>query len=67
MQEIQSERHCQEVILAGGGGNRVKPLTHLRSDNDRRDQFCPLLDGETLLAQTQFKIAGSAEIHYYPV
>jgi mannose-1-phosphate guanylyltransferase len=36
-------------------------LTHLVSNDDRPKQFCPLLDGKTLLAQTRLRIAGSVD------
>ena len=38
-----------------------RPLTHLVSDDDRPKQFCPLLDGKTLLAQTRLRIAGTVD------
>ena len=52
-------KHHWGVIFAGGDGTRLKPLTHLVSNDDRPKQFCPLLDGKTLLAQTRLRIAGS--------
>ncbi len=58
-----NEKHRWGVILAGGDGNRLRPLTHLLSDDDRPKQFCPLLDGKTLLAQTQLRIAGAVDPH----
>jgi mannose-1-phosphate guanylyltransferase len=55
----RNEKHHWGVILAGGDGTRLKPLTHLVSNDDRPKQFCPLLGGKTLLAQTRLRIAGS--------
>lgn len=49
--------HWWGVILAGGDGTRLKPLTQSISDDSRPKQFCPLLAGKTLLAQTRFRIA----------
>jgi len=40
------------VILAGGDGMRLRPLTKLISGDDRPKQFCPLFGGRTLLGQT---------------
>ena len=57
----RNEKHHWGVILAGGDGTRLKSLTHLVSNDDRPKQFCPLLDGKTLLAQTRLRIAGSVD------
>jgi mannose-1-phosphate guanylyltransferase len=40
------------VILAGGDGIRLQSLTRLICGDDRPKQFCPLLDGGTLLEHT---------------
>lgn len=40
------------VILAGGDGVRLRPLTKLICGDDRPKQFCPLFGGRTLLEQT---------------
>ncbi len=40
------------VILAGGDGMRLRPLTRLIAGDDRPKQFCPVLGRETLLGQT---------------
>lgn len=40
------------VILAGGDGVRLRPLTKLICGDERPKQFCPLFDGKTLLGQT---------------
>lgn len=47
------------AILAGGTGSRLRPLTRVWTGDDRPKQFCPLLDGLTLLAQTRQRIAHS--------
>lgn len=44
------------VILAGGDGTRLRPLTRLISGDARPKQFCKILDGETLLAHTRLRI-----------
>lgn len=45
------------AILAGGSGKRLQPLTQALTGDDRPKQFCPLLDGQTLLARTRARIA----------
>jgi mannose-1-phosphate guanylyltransferase len=41
------------IILAGGDGVRLRPLTRRLAGDDRPKQFCALLGGETLLEQTR--------------
>ena len=43
------------VILAGGDGRRLLPLTRRIAGDDRPKQFCAIMDGETLLEQTRCK------------
>lgn len=57
MQSNLSEEHRWAVILAGGDGTRLRPLTQSVSNDGRPKQFCPLLGGRTLLAQTRLRIA----------
>ena len=46
-------RHSRwAVILAGGDGTRLRSLTQFICGDDRPKQFCPLVDGHTLLAHT---------------
>ncbi|HXJ43899.1 MAG TPA: sugar phosphate nucleotidyltransferase [Bryobacteraceae bacterium] len=45
------------VILAGGEGLRLRALTRALSGDDRPKQFCVLTGGDTLLQQTQRRIA----------
>lgn len=44
------------VILAGGDGERLRPLTRLIAGDERPKQFCSFLDGETLLEQTRRRV-----------
>jgi len=44
------------VILAGGDGKRLLPLTRLISRDDRPKQFCAIFRGQTLLDQTWARI-----------
>jgi len=41
------------LILAGGDGLRLRPLTMQIAGDARPKQFCPMLDGETLLDRTR--------------
>src|SRR5215216_4892298 len=41
------------LILAGGDGTRLRPLTAQITGDDRPKQYCALLDGETLLERTR--------------
>ena len=45
------------IILAGGEGVRLRPLTRRIAGDERPKQFCPLLDGETLLDRTRARVA----------
>jgi mannose-1-phosphate guanylyltransferase len=45
------------TILAGGSGTRLQSLTRLWTGDNRPKQFCPLLNGQTLLARTRKRIA----------
>jgi mannose-1-phosphate guanylyltransferase len=44
---------CSGIILAGGDGMRLRPLTRLITGDDRPKQFCPIIGGDTLLEQTR--------------
>lgn len=45
------------VILAGGDGTRLRPLTKLIAGDERPKQFCPLLGRMTLLELTRRRVA----------
>jgi mannose-1-phosphate guanylyltransferase len=44
------------LILAGGDGKRLQPLTREITGDTRPKQFCPILDGETLLDLTRRRV-----------
>jgi MobA-like NTP transferase domain len=44
------------LILAGGDGTRLRALTRQITGEPRPKQFCPLLDGETLLDRTRRRV-----------
>jgi mannose-1-phosphate guanylyltransferase len=49
------ERECGAswaVVLAGGDGTRLRPLTRRITGDERPKQFCPILGRETLLEMT---------------
>jgi mannose-1-phosphate guanylyltransferase len=45
------------MILAGGFGRRLQPLTRLLSGDDRPKQYCSLFEGSTLLGATRTRVA----------
>jgi mannose-1-phosphate guanylyltransferase len=44
------------VVLAGGSGSRLRPLTRLIVGDDRPKQFCPVFGSATLLTQTRIRL-----------
>jgi mannose-1-phosphate guanylyltransferase len=54
---VSDREHEWAVILAGGDGSRLKPLTRRIFGDERPKQFCPVLGHTTLLEQTQGRVA----------
>ena len=44
------------VVLVGGDGSRLKPLTRAIAGDERPKQFCPILNDRTLLDETRRRI-----------
>jgi mannose-1-phosphate guanylyltransferase len=57
MQSSSNYRQRWAVILGGGEGMRLRPLTRLLAGDDRPKQFCRLVGEKTLLAQTRDRVA----------
>lgn len=51
-----SQRRGRAVILAGGDGTRLRPLTREITGDERPKQFCPIYGRETLLEQTRHRV-----------
>jgi|SRR6185312_880539 len=53
----ESHSHRWRLILAGGDGKRLLPLTRRIAGDDRLKQFCAVLGNEALLHQTQRRVS----------
>lgn len=55
--EREAPKEAGAVILAGGDGTRLAPLTRHIAGHDLPKQFCAILGGETLLEQTYRRVS----------
>jgi mannose-1-phosphate guanylyltransferase len=53
MRNLRDRSKRWGLVLAGGDGVRLRPLTRLICGDDRPKQFCPLYGGMTLLEQAR--------------
>lgn len=53
MRNLNDRKRRWGIVLAGGDGVRLRPLTRLICGDDRPKQFCPVYGGRTLLEQTR--------------
>ena len=56
MPSAQKSRHSWAVMLAGGDGTRLQSLTLKIAGDSRPKQFCSIIGGESLLAQTRARL-----------
>jgi mannose-1-phosphate guanylyltransferase len=56
MPSVQRSRHRWAVMLAGGDGTRLQELTLKIAGDSRPKQFCSVIGGESLLAQTRARL-----------
>jgi mannose-1-phosphate guanylyltransferase len=52
-----SRSHRSGLILAGGDGKRLPPLTRRNAGDHRPKQFCPILGSEALLRRTRRRVS----------
>jgi mannose-1-phosphate guanylyltransferase len=53
----EQRKHEWGVILAGGDGTRLKPLSRRITGDERPKQFCPVISDMSLVKETQIRVA----------
>lgn len=54
---MRYNRNHFAIILAGGEGSRLRKLTRAITGDERPKQYCPIVNGETLLDVTRRRVA----------
>jgi mannose-1-phosphate guanylyltransferase len=54
---------CWAVVLAGGDGTRLRPLTRFLSGDERPKQFCSIFGGQTLVEQTLRRVSQAVPVN----
>ena len=62
-EHVSASKERRAIILAGGDGIRLSPLTREIFGHDVPKQFCPLFEGETLLELTMHRVSLAVPIN----
>jgi len=57
--DVIDELRNWAIIMAGGAGERLRPLTRLISGDDRPKQYCPVLGRTPMLGATRARLSAS--------
>src|SRR6185295_4538276 len=57
--DVTDEARNWAIIMAGGAGHRLRPLTRLISGDDRPKQYCRVVGRATMLGATRARLSAS--------